>query len=493
MVEQQDPPRAADALAPWSGGDGGDEPDPRRWRIFAVSLVVGFMALLDVTIVNVAIPSIQEGLDTSTGTVQWVVSGYALSFGLVLVTGGRLGDAYGRRLLLLVGLGLFVVTSAAVGLAPNVELVILARLLQGAAAGLLTPQNSGLIQELFSGRERGRAFGIFGLTVSVSAALGPVLGGLIIALFGEEDCWRWIFLVNVPIGLAALVAVLRLVPHTRPRESGEARPRLDPLGSVLLGAAVLLLLYPVVRAESGNYLWLLLLPLVPVLAAVFVGWEHRVVRRGGAPLLDVTLLRRTPGFANGIAVGTLYFTGFTGLVLVLSIHLQTEMGLAPLTAGLLLTGFALGSAVSAPLAGRVVTTVGRQLSVGALVTVVGAVVAMALLVPGREGGALWALLPPLLFVGGLGGGAVISPNFTLTLDQVPPRMGGAAGGALQTGQRIGSAVGSALGVTAYAVALGLWGPEAGLRTAFLVSAVLVALALVAAVVALRDERAGREA
>ncbi|WP_341231812.1 MFS transporter, partial [Nocardioides salarius] len=183
----------------------------------------------------------------------------------------------------------------------------------------------------------------------------------------------------------------------------------------------------------------------------------------------------------------------TGLVLVLSVHLQTEMGLAPLTAGLLLTGFALGSADSAPLAGRVVTTVGRQLSVGALVTVVGAVVAMAVLVPGREGGALWALLPPLLFVGGLGGGAVISPNFTLTLDQVPPRMGGAAGGALQTGQRIGSAVGSALGVTAYTVALGLWGPEAGLRTAFLTSAALVALALVAAVVALRDERAGREA
>ncbi len=492
MVEQQSPAPGRDALVPWSGGDGGDEPDPRRWRIFAVSLVVGFMALLDVTIVNVAIPSIQEGLDTSTGTVQWVVSGYALTFGLVLVTGGRLGDAYGRRRLMLVGLALFVLTSAAVGLAPSVELVILARLLQGAAAGLLTPQNSGLIQELFSGAERGRAFGIFGLTVSVSAALGPVLGGAVIALFGEEDGWRWIFLVNVPIGLAALVAVLRLVPHARARGSDEARPRLDPLGSVLLGAAVLVLLYPLVAAEGGQYAWLLLLPLVPVLLAFFVRWEHRVVRRGGAPLLDVGLLRRTPGFATGIAVGTLYFTGFTGLVLVLSIHLQTETGLAPLATGVLLTGFAAGSAVSAPLAGRVVTTVGRRLTVGALLTVVGAVLVMAVLVPGREGTALWALLPPLLFVGGLGGGAVISPNFTLTLDQVPTRMGGAAGGALQTGQRIGSAIGSALGVTVYTVVLGAAGPSAGLRAAFLTAAALVTLALVAAVVALRDERAGRE-
>lgn len=487
MVDQSSAARdRTRALEPWPAETG---PDPRRWRIFAVSLVVGFMALLDVTIVNVAIPSIQEGLDTTTGTVQWVVSGYALTFGLVLVTGGRLGDAYGRRRLMLVGLALFVLTSAAVGLAPSAGLVILARLLQGAAAGLLTPQNSGLIQELFSGAERGRAFGIFGLVVSISAALGPVLGGAIISLVGEDSGWRWIFLVNIPIGLAALVAVARLVPHSVPRTAGEARPRLDPVGSLLLGGGVLCLLYPLVSVEGGQYLWLLLLAAAPVLFAAFVRWERRVVRRGGAPLLDVTLLRRTPGFANGIAVGTLYFTGFTGLVLVLSIHLQTELGLAPFATGLLLTGFAAGSAISAPLAGRVVSTVGRPLTVGALVTVLVAIAAMTALVPGREAGGLWTVLPPLLFLGGLGGGAVISPNFTLTLADVPTRMGGAAGGALQTGQRIGSAVGSALGVTAYTLVLGAAGPAAGLRAAFLTAAAMIFFALVAAVVAVRSERA----
>ncbi|HEX4977359.1 MAG TPA: MFS transporter, partial [Nocardioides sp.] len=149
--------------------DPGYEPDPRRWRILAVTLVIGFMALLDVTIVNVALPSIRRGVDASPADVQWVVSGYALTFGLTLVAGGRLGDAYGRRRMMLIGLAGFIGASAAVGLAPSAGLVIAARLAQGVAAGLLTPQNSGLIQQLFRGPERGRAFGFFGLTVSVSA------------------------------------------------------------------------------------------------------------------------------------------------------------------------------------------------------------------------------------------------------------------------------------------------------------------------------------
>ncbi|RYJ05393.1 MAG: MFS transporter, partial [Actinomycetales bacterium] len=170
------------------------------------------MSLLDVTIVNVAIPSIQEGLDSTASTVQWVVSGYALTFGLTLVAGGRLGDAYGRRRLMVVGLVAFVVSSAAVGFAPNAELVVLARLAQGAAAGFLTPQSSGLIQQLFSGAERGKAFGYFGLTVSLASATGPLLGGAIIGVAGEENGWRLLFLVNVPIGLVALVAVALLVP-----------------------------------------------------------------------------------------------------------------------------------------------------------------------------------------------------------------------------------------------------------------------------------------
>ncbi|WP_246060700.1 MFS transporter [Nocardioides dongxiaopingii] len=454
--------------------DDGYRPDPRRWRILGVSLVVGFMSLLDVTIVNVAIPSMQEGLATSASTIQWVVSGYALTFGLTLVAGGRLGDTYGRRRLMVVGLVAFVVSSAAVGIAPNAELVVAARLLQGASAGLLTPQNSGLIQVLFRGAERGRAFGVFGLTVSLASATGPVLGGAIIALAGEEDGWRWLFLVNVPIGLVALVGILRLVPGRDAEGSGSSRERIDVVGAVLLGAAVLCLLYPIVSLEGGARLPLVLLVLVPPLLVAFVRWEHRLRRLEHAPLLDVALLRRTPGYAGGLSVGTLYFSGFTGVLLVLSVFLQDDRGFSPLHAGLLLTPFALGSAVSSLLAGRVVTRVGRRLTIGALLVMGSGVLLVALLVPGRADGDLWWALLPALLVAGIGGGAVVSPNLTLTLADVPPRMGGAAGGAVQTGQRLGSALGAALLMTVFQVS--------GLRAALLTAIGVLSLALAAAVV-----------
>ncbi len=164
-----------------------EAPDPRRWRILGVTLTVGFMSLLDVTIVNVALPSIQQGLQATAGTVQWVVSGYALTFALTLVIGGRLGDAVGRRRMMLIGLTAFVAASAAVGFAPTPAVVVAARLAQGAAAGLLTPQSSGIIQELFSGPERGRAFGAFGFVVGVSSAIGPRISPITQGATGKSN------------------------------------------------------------------------------------------------------------------------------------------------------------------------------------------------------------------------------------------------------------------------------------------------------------------
>ncbi|MEP9382292.1 MFS transporter [Nocardioides sp. KR10-350] len=457
-------------------------PDPRRWRILGVSLVVGFMSLLDVSIVNVAVPSMQVGLDTSPGTVQWVVSGYALAFGLTLVAGGRLGDAFGRRRLMVVGLCGFVVSSAAVGLAPNATLVVVARLLQGATAGLLTPQNAGLIQQLFRGPERGRAFGLLGFTVSVSSATGPVLGGLILALAGQENGWRYLFLINVPIGLVALLFVVRLVPG-RSQATGDAR--IDLVGAALLGATVVAVLFPVVSVEGEAYWPLSFLVLAPALGWAFVRWEHRTVAAERPPLLDVSLLRRVRGYAGGLAIGTLYFTGFTGTLLVTSYYLQDALGFGPLTAGLLLAPFALGAAVSAPAAGRVVSDVGRLVTVCALVVVAAGVAVVALVVPTLDPDHLWCVSVPALLVAGLGGGAVVSPNMTLSLDSVPPAMGGAAGGALQTGQRIGSSVGAALLMTIYSVAQTHTSAGQALRLA-LVAAVLLSCA--ALVMAVRDWR-----
>ncbi|HEV8174886.1 MAG TPA: MFS transporter, partial [Actinoplanes sp.] len=164
-----------------------------------------FMILLDVSIVNVALPSIERGLAVSAGSVQCVVSGYALTLGLALVPAGRLGDVLGRRCMFLIALAAFVVTSALTGAAPSIGLLIAARLLQGVAGGMLIPQNSGLIQELFRGDERGRAFGVLGATVGLATAAGPVVGGLILTAVSGPDAWRWLFYVNVPIGLVALV------------------------------------------------------------------------------------------------------------------------------------------------------------------------------------------------------------------------------------------------------------------------------------------------
>jgi EmrB/QacA subfamily drug resistance transporter len=460
--------------------------DPRRWRILGVALAVGFMSLLDVSIVNVAIPSMRAGLDTTAATIQWVVSGYALAFGLTLVAGGRLGDAYGRRRMMLIGLAAFVVASAAVGLAPTAPLVVVARLAQGAAAGLLTPQNSGLIQQLFRGAERGRAFGLFGFTVATGSALGPVLGGLIIAAAGREDGWRWLFLINLPIGLLAMVAVARMVPR-RPPDRVERGARIDVVGAVLLGLAVLALLFPVVSIERGARLPLLLLVLVPVLAAAFVRWELRLARTGRAPLLDVALLRRLPGYGNGLTIGTLYFTGFTGLILVTSVYLQEGRSATPLQAGLLIMPFAVGSAVSSPIAGRFVSSVGRPLTVGALLVMMTGTLLFLVLAPGRD--PFWPWAVPTLLLAGLGGGAVISPNITLTLAEVPPRMGGAAGGALQTGQRIGASIGAALLMTVYGVAAD--DPDHALRLALATGLGVLALALLMAVRSLRPPSAAR--
>ena len=454
-------------------------PDPRRWRILAVTLLVGFMSLLDVTIVNVAIPSIRAGLDTSAASVQWVVSGYALAFGLTLVAGGRLGDAHGRRRMMTLGLVGFIVSSAAVGLAPNAAAIVVARLAQGASAGLLTPQNSGLIQQLFRGEERGRAFGLFGLTVSVASASGPLIGGALIALLGEEHGWRYLFLVNVPLGLVALVLVRALVPAGTD-DDVRRDARIDVPGALLLGGAVLAVLYPLVSVEAGASWALALLAGAPPLVWGFIRWERHTVAHGRPPLLDVSLLRQLPGYANGLAVGTLYFTGFTGIFLVLSVHLQEGVGLSAMETALLLTPFAAGAATTSVTAGRMVGVVGRRVTLLALSVMMTGTALAAWLVT-QEVGDLWWTLAPAMFLAGVGGGGVVSPNFTLTLAEVPPSMGGAAGGALQTGQRVGSAVGAALLMTVYQASLRVTSPALAARTALVTALVVLSVALAAAV------------
>ena len=470
-----EPARTADT------GDDAYVPDPRRWKALGVCLIAGFMTLLDVSIVNVALPSIETGLGAGANALQWIVSGYALTLGLLLVPAGRLGDARGRRPAFMAGIALFVVASAACGLAPTTLVLVLARLLQGFAGGLITPQVSGLIQNLFRGSERGKAFGWFGTTIGVSTAVGPLLGGAIIAVFGADDGWRYVFFVNLPVGVVALVLARRYIPHT-PRPKGTQQD-LDPLGVVLLGAAVLCLLLPFIEQQTWHSpLRLLLFPLAAVLLVAWLLHERRYGRTR-EPVVNLELFRLR-SYPLGAALGMLYFAGFTGVFFTYTQYLQDGLHYAAWQAGLAATPFALGTALTAALGSRAVTRLGRPLIAGGLVLVLVGLTASYVavrLVPGHGVG--WAVALPFL-VAGLGSGLVISPNQTLTLSAVPVKRAGSAGGVLQTGQRIGSAAGIALTGSVFygAVASSRGDFAVGFRHGLLVIGAFVLGALVLALV-----------
>ncbi|SFK34054.1 MFS transporter [Cellulomonas sp. KH9] len=415
-------------------------PDPRRWKALTVCLAAGFMTLLDVSIVNVALPSVKEALDASDAVLQWVVSGYALTIGLVLVAAGRVGDALGRRTVFIAGVVVFAVGSLLAGTAQDGTWLVVARLVQGVGSGIVGPQVSGLIQQLFRGPERGIAFGRFGTTVGISTAVGPLLGGLILAVAGPEHGWRWVFLVNLPVAVLAVVLALR---YLDPPARRERVADLDLVGALLLGLGVVGVLWPTV-SRSWGALSLVVAGAGVVALAGFVGWEQRVTARGDVPMVQPSLFRR-PGFSAGALLGLLYFSGFTAIFFVLALFFQDGAGYTPLQAGVAITPFALGSAVSSVAGGRWVGRGGRRVVVAGLVVVLVGVAATDVVVGLRSAGAdvgLWTALP--LLVAGVGSGLVIAPNQTVTLSRVPVPQAGAAGGVLQTGQRLGAATGIAV-------------------------------------------------
>jgi EmrB/QacA subfamily drug resistance transporter len=483
--------RARSGPPPVARPDDDYEPDPRRWRALIVVLVAGFMVLLDVSIVNVALPSIARGLGADDSDLQWVVSGYALAFGLVLVAGGRIGDARGRRPTLMIGLAIFTLASAACGLAQSPVMLIIARLVQGVGGGLVTPQNAGLIQHLFRGAERGRAFGLFGAVVGVSTAIGPLLGGLLIQFGGAQEGWRWIFFVNLPVGIVAMILAVRTVPY-RPRQKGE-RTDYDPVGAVVLGLATLLVLLPFVesRTWSGGLKWTLLVP-AALLGVLFVRWERWYRRRGREPMVDLALFGRR-SYTFGAALALAYFVGFTGVFFIYALFLQDGMGYTALQSGLASTPFALGSAVGAWLGGRVITRIGSRLvAAGLVLVIVGLLASWAAIGLVDSPAVGWAVAAPFL-VAGLGSGLVIAPNQTLALSEVPPRQGGAAGGVLQTGQRIGSAAGIAAVGSLYYSRLASTGGDfsAAVRDGFVLIVAFVAVALAIAIADIVVNRRGQ--
>ncbi len=431
----------------------GEEPDDRaRWRALAVVMAAGAMTLLDVSIVNVALPTLRAGLGADDSDVQWIVAGYALAFGVFLVPMGRLGDARSRRGVFMIGVGLFTLASAAAGLSPTPWLISVARVVQGIGGGIITPQVSGFIQNLFQGRDRAKAFSIFGATIGLSTAAGPLLGGLLVQVGGESYGWRLVFFVNVPIGIAVILLARKLLPASAPKAQGQS---LDPVGVALFAAAVLLVLYPLVEGGQGTPLserpwWLL--GVAVALGVGFVLWERSWRRRGKATLINLDLLK-VPAYVFGLSLGTFYFAGFTAIFLVVTLYLQVGLHYSALMAGLTTTPFAVGSAAAALVSGKLVERFGRWLAVAGLVGVIAGLLLIDLLVPNLSS-SVGLKLAPAFLLAGLGGGLVVTPNVTLTLAEVDPSEAGSGGGMLQTAQRVGSAIGVAVILAQFFAALG---------------------------------------
>lgn len=417
------------------------QPDPRRWLILVVVLCAGFVDVLDNFIINVALPSIERELHASFAELQLVVAGYTLAYAVLLVTGGRLGDLYGRKRVFLLGMAGFTLFSACCGLAATALLLIIFRIAQGAAAALMYPQVMSFIQVSFDQRERPRAFGYFAAIAGLASILGQVFGGFLLTANLFNMGWHTIFLVNVPIGIVVIPAALLVLHESKMPEA----PRLDYGGVALLTLALFLFVFPLVMGEGAGWPWWILMCLllsVPALI-IFLIYEQRMISQGRTPLVSLVLFRQRR-FSAGLFTVMLSGSLFAAVLLLLTFYLQTILRLTPLQAGLVFMtasiSFILASLLSPMVASRLRK---RSLSAAAvLVTLSYALIYLSaqFLIP------LWGIPPFLvaLFLLGFGMGVLSTPLLSKTLEEVVHDNAGIASGIYTTVQQMAGAFGVAL-------------------------------------------------
>lgn len=413
-------------------------------------LLASMMELIDVTIVNVALPTIERSLGASASMLQWVVAAYPLTFGIALITGARLGDRFGRRRLFLLGLVGFTIASAACGYAPNVELLVAFRALQGIAAAAMVPQVLTSIQVMYAPAERGTAMGIFSGLAGLASVMGPILGAVLTDLSG----WRAIFLVNVPVGIIALVAALKFVPESR----SEHPVSLSVRSVFALAAGLLAILYPLTMGhELGWPAWsfaLMAAGLVGLLA--FLASQRRVERGGRDPLVTTSLYagRSGRGFRGATIVGSLLFVVCAGYFLSTTLYLQAGLGWSVLKAGLVNIPFAIGATVGAASgAAALMPRIGRQvLLLGAVIMAAGLGALALVAQDATPTTTFWAFVPVFAVVG-LGFGFLVSSIVPLALGKIDGRHAGSASGLMNTTTQLANAVGAAaLGTLFFEVA-----------------------------------------
>jgi EmrB/QacA subfamily drug resistance transporter len=455
---------------------------PSRWATLPVLLAALFVVTLDFFIVNVALPSMQRELDAGSSAVTMWVAGYGVAFAALLILGGRLGDRHGRRRMFIAGFGLFTLASAACGAAPDATTLVIARMAQGVGAALLSPQVLATIGVVYDGQDRVRAITAYGLVAGVAAVSGQLIGGALISanLFGLG--WRAVFLVNLPVGAAAILAAARCVPETR----GADRRPLDRPSVVLVAASLALVVLGLVEGRRLGWpveVWAALV-VADVLLGMFVARQRRLVRRGDGPLIDPALWSdRT--FTLGALTTLVFQLGVASSFFVLALELQGAAGLGALDSGLVFTTLAVGYFASSIAAPAIEARIGRtSLVLGAGISAAGEVL-LALTGEGVAGGGSVLALVPGLVVAGVGMGLLFAPLVSVTLSTLSPDRAGEASGVVSTVQQLGGAVGVALlGVVFYGV---LDGPtSAHYGHAFSVSAwCLAGLAVVVGVLSMR--------
>ena len=414
--------------------------DPRRWLALASVMTALFMVLLDVSIVNVAIPAIRSNLAANNADIQFVIAGYGLAYAVLLITGGRLGDIFGRKRMFIIGMSGFVIASALCGLAQSAIMLDLSRVLQGAMAAMMYPQVLSVIQVTFPPRERARVFGLVGAVIGIATITGPLAGGLIIRNDITGGSWRWIFLVNLPIGIAALIAATRLITESRAPNA----KRLDVGGVVLATAGILLLVYPLVEGQVAGWpAWTFIcMALSPVMLVLFILYE-RSLPSTRFPLVQLSLFR-IRSFSVGVAISAVFIAGIPAFFFTFSLMLQVGLGFSALNAGLTTIPWSLSSAVASAMSARVAPRLGKwTIAIGSALLVIGmlGIIGTVQLQGTKLTG--WDLIPSFL-VSGVGLGTVIAPLLNIILAGVPGRDAGSASGVLTTFQQLGGAIGVAV-------------------------------------------------
>lgn len=448
-----------------------------RWAGLVALLVAEAMNLLDATIVQVASPTVHAEFGGSAANVQWFSAAYTLPFALLLITGGRLGDAFGRKRMFLLGVSVFTLASVACAFAPSAGLLIASRVGQGAAAAAIIPQTFGLIRAMFVGAELSRALGFIGPVMGLAAICGPVLGAAVTQADLAGLSWRAAFLINVPLAVAVLI-----VGTTLAEDAAEHRPRLDLPGTLLAVVGTALVTYPLIEGQAWGWpgwTWLLIAAGLAVLGA-FALVQRAAAQRGAATLIETTLFTGR-AFPAALATSTLFFAVMNGLMLVIVLHLQIGLGRDVLSAGLTLLPWSAGSAVASLTAGTcLVPRFGSRVvmftGLAVLATGLAATIAAYAFTPVGSAALLAALA-----VSGLGLGLFTVPFFTAALSQVSPRETGSAAGLLNAVQQLGATLGVAALGTVFLHGLSSSGPGTSGATqavehTFLVALVLTALA-----------------